>query len=474
MSNGYSTRSEDRKTYVPTLSELHRRHGRAKQFCSKTDCSGSCCAYDVLRSHEHGKPMACPKCSGTFAKPRLFSDDGSLVRPSGKGARGGKAPSAKSTTERERQLEAQVKDLQQQLAKPAAAAGQGEAETVTVDDVEMDTAESKVSALRSQIRDLKADLAWANSLDPRRQNLLAGGLAGYTTAVQLQLDSAVEQLEGCKTPSQRMAAAQQREAKCIKAEKAAVELAASANLALELATKEAQEAEHALQVARDELAKATAEVGALAAQRANGVFPATSLADTHDDAPPGSFAWTTLRGCGWKGSRISSPSSPRPWLLHSPDSKVNAALPRRRLPRTMRRFPQRLIGSRTMIPRGRSSTRVSGRRSSIEKGLKWPVSSRPPSSNVWSTLSPLSRSHASNVSSSQPTAARWDCWRGVRIGEARVPGPFDFDDPDAQPSVQEGSSGDDWQCVDTTSSSMPDGSLWAVGFERQPPFSQIQ
>ena len=270
-----------------SLSELHRRHARAKQFCSKFDCNGSCSAYDVLRSHEHGKPMACPKCSGTFAKPRLFSDDGSLVRPSGKGARGGKMPSAKSTTERERQLEAQVKDLQQQLAKPAAAAGQGEAETVTVDDVEMDTAESKVSALRSQIRDLKADLAWANSLDPRRQNLLAGGLAGYTTAVQLQLDSAVEQLEGCKTPSQRMASAQQREAKCIKAEKAAADLAASAKLALELATKEAQEAEQALQVAKDELAKATAEVGALAAQRANGVVPPTPLADTHNDAPPG-------------------------------------------------------------------------------------------------------------------------------------------------------------------------------------------
>ena len=51
-------------------------------------------------------------------------------------------------------------------------------------------------------------------------------------------------------------------------------------------------------------------------------------------------------------------------------------------------------------------------------------------------------------------------------GLSRVPGPFDFDNPDAQPSVQEDSSGDDWQCVDTPSSSMPDGSLWAVGFER--------
>ena len=272
---------------MPTLSELHRRHGRAEQFCSNTDCNGSYCAYDVLRSHEHGKPIACPKCSGTFAKPRLFSDDGSLVRPSGKGFRGGKAPSAKSTTERERQLEAQVKDLQQQLAKPATAAGQGEADTVVVDDVEMDTAESKVSALRSQIKDLKADLAWANSLDPRRQNLLAGGLEGYTAAVQQQLDSTVEQLEGCKTPSQRMAAAQQREAKCIKAERAAADVAASAKFALELATKEAQEAEQTLRIAKDELAKATAEVGALAAQRANGVVQATPRAVTPNDAPPG-------------------------------------------------------------------------------------------------------------------------------------------------------------------------------------------
>ena len=83
-----------------------------------------------------------------------------------------------------------------------------------------------------------------------------------------------------------MAAAQQREAKCIKAEKAAADLAASAKLALELATKEAQEAEQALQIAKDELAKATAEVGALAAQRANGVVPATPLADTRNDALP--------------------------------------------------------------------------------------------------------------------------------------------------------------------------------------------
>ena len=200
MSNGSSTRSGERKVYVPTLSELHRKHGRAKQFCSKTDCNGSFCAYDVLRSHENGRPIACPKCSGTFAKPRLFSDDGSLVRPLGKEPRGGQAPATKSTTERERQLEAQVKDLQQQLAKPATAAGQGEVDTIVVDDVEMDTAESKVNTLRSQIKDLKADLAWANSLDPRRQNLLAGGLEGHTATVQQQLDSAVGQLEGCKTP----------------------------------------------------------------------------------------------------------------------------------------------------------------------------------------------------------------------------------------------------------------------------------
>ena len=79
-----------------------------------------------------------------------------------------------------------------------------------------------------------------------------------------------------------MAAAQQREARCIKAEKAAADLAATAKLALELATKEAQEAEQTLQIA-----KATAEVGALAAQRANGVVSATPLADTRNDAPPG-------------------------------------------------------------------------------------------------------------------------------------------------------------------------------------------
>ena len=191
----------------------------------------------------------------------------------------------KSTTERERQLEAQVKDLLQQLAKPAAAAGQGEDDTIMVDDVEMDTAESKVNTLRSQIKDLKADLAWANSLDPRRQNLSLAASRG--TLRLYSSNSAVSQLEGCKTPSQRVAAAQQRQAKCIKAEKAAADLAASAKLALELATKEAQEAEQALRVAHPELAKVTAEVGALATQRASGAVRAASLADSPNEAPPG-------------------------------------------------------------------------------------------------------------------------------------------------------------------------------------------
>ena len=67
----------------------------------------------------------------------------------------------------------------------------------------------------------------------------------------------------------------------------------------------------------------------------------------------------------------------------------------------------------------------------------------------------------------QPTAVLWDRWRGIRIGEARVPGPFDFDDPDAQPSEQEGSSGDDWQWVDAASSMLPDGSISAAGFVRR-------
>ena len=48
-------------------------------------------------------------------------------------------------------------------------------------------------------------------------------------------------------------------------------------------------------------------------------------------------------------------------------------------------------------------------------------------------------------------AGLWNRWSGVRVGEARVPGPFDFDDPDAQPSVEEGSSGDDWQGADAAS-----------------------
>ena len=55
----------------------------------------------------------------------------------------------------------------------------------------------------------------------------------------------------------------------------------------ELATKEVQEAEQALRVAQDELAKATAEVGALAAQRASGAVRAASLVDSPNEAPPG-------------------------------------------------------------------------------------------------------------------------------------------------------------------------------------------
>ena len=379
------------------------------------------------------------------------SDDGSLVRPSGKGARGGKAPSAKSTTERERHLEAQVKDLQQQLAKPAPAAGQGEAETVAVDDVEMDTAESKVNALRSQIKDLKADLVWANSLDPRRQNLLAGGLEGYTAAVQQQLDSTVEQLEGCKTPSQHMAAAQQREAKCIKAEKAAADLAASAKLALQLATTEAQEAAQALQIAKDELSKASAEVGALAAQRANGVFPATPLADTHNDAPPGFIRedcatrlWVEreqniqsliAEAVATALARQQGQSSATPSEAATDDAPVLSELD----------WFADDDSSWAKLDKGKRKALVNRERAEMA------ASSRPPSSNVRLILSPLSRLHASSGTmrerNTQPMAVLWDRWRGIRIGEARVPGPFDFDDPDAQPSEQEGNSGDDWQWV---------------------------
>ena len=66
----------------------------------------------------------------------------------------------------------------------------------------------------------------------------------------------------------------------------------------------------------------------------------------------------------------------------------------------------------------------------------------------------------------QPTAILWDRWRGIRIGEARVPGPFDFDDPDAQPSEQEGGSGDDCQWVGAASSMLPGGSIGAAGVVR--------
>ena len=64
--------------------------------------------------------------------------------------------------------------------------------------------------------------------------------------------------------------------------------------------------------------------------------------------------------------------------------------------------------------------------------------------------------------SNQPMAIPWDRWRGIRIGEARVPGPCDFDDPEAQPFEQGGDSGDDWQLVDAASSMLPDGSISVV------------
>ena len=59
-------------------------------------------------------------------------------------------------------------------------------------------------------------------------------------------------------------------------------------------------------------------------------------------------------------------------------------------------------------------------------------------------------------------AIPWDRWRGIRIGEARVPGRCDFDDPEAQPFEQGGDSGDDWQLVDAASSMLPDGSISVV------------
>ena len=69
--------------------------------------------------------------------------------------------------------------------------------------------------------------------------------------------------------------------------------------------------------------------------------------------------------------------------------------------------------------------------------------------------------------SSRSMAGLWDRWRGVRVGEAPVPVPFDFDDPDAQPSVEEGSSGDDWQDAGVASGELPDGSLCTAGCVRR-------
>ena len=62
-------------------------------------------------------------------------------------------------------------------------------------------------------------------------------------------------------------------------------------------------------------------------------------------------------------------------------------------------------------------------------------------------------------------AIPWDRWRGIRIGEARVPGPSDFDDPEAQPFEHGGDSGDDWQLVDAASSMLP---FWASLKRRGP------
>ena len=158
MTNGYSTRSEDRKTYVPTFSELHRRHGRAKQFCSKTDCNGSCCAYDVLRSHEHGKPMALPQVPVVRLQSRVFSL--TMVHSCGRPAK--ELVAAKRHLRCPRQRESGSWRRRSRICSNSFASlhhqqqDKAKLKPLRSTTLRWTPAESKVNSLRSQIKDLKS------------------------------------------------------------------------------------------------------------------------------------------------------------------------------------------------------------------------------------------------------------------------------------------------------------------------------
>ena len=392
MSNGYSTRSEDRKTYVPTLSlsctgDMVVPSSFAPRLIAMVRAVPTMCCDRMSM----GSPWLAPSAVVRL-QSRVFSM--TMVHSCGRPAKelvAAKRP-MRCPRQRERQLEAQVKDLQQQLAKPApAAAGQGEAETVVVDDVEMDTAESEVNALRSQIKDLKADLVWANSLDPRRQNLLAGGLEGTlllcssNSTQQWSSSRAAKLLRNAWPPCSnvRLSASKLRKPQLI--------LPRAPNSLWSWPPRRRRRQSKRYTLPRMSWPRLLQRLERWQRSEPMGLFRLHHWQTLATMPLPVSFARTMLRDCGWKESRISSPSSPRQWPLHSPGSRANPPLPRRRLPRTMRRSSQSsrvLTSLRTMIPLGRSWTRVSGRRLSTEKGLRWPASSRPPSSNGWSELSP--------------------------------------------------------------------------------------
>ena len=287
MSFGSSTRSGDRKVYVPTLSELHRRHGRAKQFCAKTDCNGSFCAYDVLRSHENGRPSPAPN-----AAVRLPSQGYSLTMVHWCGHSARSLVGAKRLQRSPQQRGSVSWRHKSRICSsswPSQLRQQDKAKLIPLWSTTLRWTPRRVRSTPCARRSKISRPIWrgptlgSEATEPPRWrprvvhcDCAAATRLGSWAAGRVQ-----------NPPSQRMAAAQQCEAKCIKAEKAAADLAASAKLALELATKEAQEAEQALRVAQDELAKATAEVGALAAQRASGAVRDASLADSPNEAHPG-------------------------------------------------------------------------------------------------------------------------------------------------------------------------------------------
>ena len=268
-----------------------------------------------------GGPLLAPN-----AAARLFSDDGSLVRPLGKEPRGSKAPATKSTKE---SVSWRRKSRICSSSWPSQLRQQDKAKLIPLSSTTLTWTPVRVRSTPCARRSKISRPIWRGPtlwIRGDRTSLLAASrgtlrLCSNNSTQQLGSWKGAKPLRNAwQLPSSvRLSASKQK--------KPQLTWLRVPNSLWSWPPRRRRRQSKLYELLR--MAKATAEVGALAAQRANGAVRAASLADPPMKPLPVSFGRTMPRICGWREQNIQSPPR-RQRLQHSPDSRANPALHRRR------------------------------------------------------------------------------------------------------------------------------------------------